>query len=189
MRAYATLAGLFVALATAQPSAACSLPIDEFYTEPLERPHDISEEMWVAHLATVSANQEKAREVRAAWTAFEDQERRWAEADQVFLARIDALHPRQRALLEDKSEEVQDIELTPLRRLKGNGVEGSFVVGITGWSSCGPTPAWDAFGGKPGDLYVVYARHGVPSQQTILDIVAIGNLVESQARDALGLHQ
>ena len=189
MRLGAALLTLAVTGICDAPALACSPALDFSYRAEPEKPAEVSSTAWAAHLAIVAANEERARKIASAWSVFYEQERLWNEADQVFLARIEATTPRRHQTFWGGFVDVPDVELLRVLDLKGQGGRERFRLGIQEWTSCGPGPSWDVFGRNPGEAFVVYVRGGSPSQQTVRDVIAVGALVESQVRAALGLHQ
>lgn len=165
---------LLASVASAAPASACALALT-IYREP---PPGVSSRQWEArqdYLATLRAEADK-REHHA---------RLWDEAEQVFVARIEAVSPRKIEKFWGGDADVNDVMLRPVSWLKGAGEEQAFTVGIREWSDCGPDPRWDALWGKVGDVFVVFVASGAPSQSSIREAMTPGALLDPRAKAAL----
>jgi hypothetical protein len=60
-----------------------------------------------------------------------------------------------------------------------------FVLAHVSYTSCGPSPGWPIFSGKPGDRFVVFLNGEAPSQTAALDAVAPGDIVLGELTQAL----
>lgn len=81
--------------------------------------------------------------------------------------------------------EVRDAMLRPVRWLKGESPARSFRIGPQGFSGCSVDPYWSDIEGDIGSLFVVFAAGSAPSQNTILDVIPVGNIVRDDVRSSL----
>lgn len=129
------------------------------------------------HRSLAMLNEERAQEHQSSI---------WDQADQVVLARIE---PREASAppVGPHSSEGQK-RLIPQRWLKGAGKAAVITIDYRlGW--CGSDPDWDAVSGRVGEELVVYMTRSDTSGATILDAIALGNLVERRVQAALPLHE
>jgi hypothetical protein len=60
-----------------------------------------------------------------------------------------------------------------------------FKLAHVGYTSCGASPNWSVFSGKPGDRFVVFLNADAPAQGAVLDVVAPGDIVLAELSIAL----
>ena len=158
--------GLAVALAFAPAAAlACPPPPPPPAPWPDESPGHFGE-----RLRAIEA-EELARTVEA-------QQRRWAEAASVVLARVERVEPIRSGLYDGMNRAT----LLPMRALKGSAPRRAFVLADSGMTDCGAYGAGDATAARSGEVVLLYLRRGRPSARTLLDAIAETRVRDPRAR-------
>jgi len=69
--------------------------------------------------------------------------------------------------------------------VKKKAARAPFVLAHVSFTSCGASPSWPVFSGKPGDRFVVFLNADAPAQDAVLDVVAPGDIVLAELSVAL----
>jgi hypothetical protein len=69
--------------------------------------------------------------------------------------------------------------------IKKKTARASFVLRHVSFTSCGASPNWPVFSGKPGDRFVVFLNADAPAQDAVLHVVAPGDIVLAELSVAL----
>lgn len=69
--------------------------------------------------------------------------------------------------------------------LKGKGKAKSLTLAQTAYTSCGPMPLWDVFGGAAKERFVVFFETGGASQDDVREAMAVTQVVDPLAIQAL----
>lgn len=69
--------------------------------------------------------------------------------------------------------------------LKKKAARAPFVLAHVSYTSCGASPNWPVFSGKPGDRFVLFLNGEAPSQAAALNVVAPGDIVLPELTQAL----
>jgi hypothetical protein len=170
---------LAFSLAFAPSASACALAVTVYSPPPYS---GVSERQW-------QAQQDYREKLRAESEKRTHQLQLWDKAEQVFVARIETVSPRKMTEFWGGARDTRDVELRPVRWLKGTGADQTFTLGIQEWSDCGPDPRWDALWGKPGEEFIVYVENGAPTQASVMEAMAQEKLVDPRVKKALGLPQ
>ncbi len=101
--------------------------------------------------------------------------------------RIETISPRKIEKFWGGAAVINDVELRPVRWLKGTGEAHAFTLGVQDWSDCGPDPRWDALWGRPGQEFVVYVTNGAPPEASVIEARSRENLLDPRVKRALGL--
>jgi hypothetical protein len=69
--------------------------------------------------------------------------------------------------------------------LKKKAARTPFTLAHVSYTSCGPSPSWPVFYGKPGDRFVVFLNDKAPSQAAVVEVVAPADIVLPELTQAL----
>lgn len=69
--------------------------------------------------------------------------------------------------------------------LKGKGKARSLTLQQTAYTSCGPMPLWDVFGGAPKERFVVFFETGAASQDDVREAMAVFQIADPLVIQAL----
>lgn len=183
MRVGATLMAAVVAGMGAAPAMACSLAVG---LAPPDPPADLSPNERVQFLRDWEEAEARRQELQAEQWELGYQTAKWDKADGVLVARIETVQPYKLQTQWGYSLNLVRVEMQPVGWLRGGGELAPFRLTATGIDSCGGySPRWEGLGGKPGQKFVVYFRGAAPSQDTVLEAIALDRITEPRAVAAL----
>lgn len=185
-RMVAIISGAALGALTVVPSAqACSLMIPPYFEPPPGT-------TWLE----VSQWQQSKIDAWYLDQQGEQQSRLWREADSIVLVRVTAFNRPDDSLpvYEWRKRRAADptafgMTLEPVRWLKGQGQSTSFRVALRGGGDCSVPTDWQHPSTKPGDVFVAYFKAGPLSNDTLLDGLAQGSIVEPNVKALLSLPQ
>jgi len=167
----------------AAPAMACSLAIG---LAPPDPPLGLSPHERVQFLRNWEKAEARRQEFQAEQWRLQYQTGKWDEADGVLVARIEAVEPYTKQTQFGYSLDLVRVGMQPIRWLRGGGELLSFQLTATDIDSCGSyRPSWDGLDGKLGEDFVVYFRGVAPSQDTVLEAMAVDQIIEPRTVAAL----
>ncbi|HPI48159.1 MAG TPA: hypothetical protein PLH23_07815 [Hyphomonadaceae bacterium] len=171
---------------TVVPSAqACSLMIFPYFEPPPGMPQLEVGQWQQSKIDTWYRDQQVEQQVRL-----------WREADSIVLVRVTAFNRPDDNLSADEWRKLRAADptifgatLEPVRWLKGQGQSTSFRVALRGGGDCSVPTDWQHASTKPGDVFIAYFKAGPLSNETLLDGLAPGSIVEPNVKALLSLPQ
>ena len=133
-----------------------------------------------AHQARMTAVRDAEAAARRAG-ALTRQQQLWDESESVLLARITEVSRIGGPFFYAPETRVR---LAPVRTLKGRARRLSFSLRTNGMTSCGPI-GFDVNFGAVGEEFVIFVRSGRPSQNTVLDGVALSWIQDPRVLELL----
>ena len=183
MRLGIAIIAVAAAIVGAAPAMACSLAIG---LAPPDPPAGLSPHERVQFLRNWEEAEARRQEFQAEQWRLQYQTGKWNEADGVLVARIETVEPYTKQTQWGYSLDLVRVEMRPVRWVEGAGELNSFQLTATGIDSCGSyRPYWQGLGGKAGEEFVVYFRGATPSQDTVLEAIALDQIIEPYAVAAL----
>lgn len=180
IRAMTMAAGL--AAAMAGQAQACSLPVEPYLSPPMPQPGlspADSQALGAAWNIVSKAKREVAERDARIWR----QASMFDQAAGIVLVRIDSKGRTKDS--PDYPDGLDYVIAKPVRWVKGVGELTEFRLERTGMTSCGPTPEFDAIGGAPGHVFLVYLKGGALEQKDVIDTLAVNRVDEARTLAAL----
>ena len=108
----------------------------------------------------------------------------WSRSSIAYVATI-SRRAKSRRTVPTTDVRLDEITLEAVQPVKGTAPRSRLVLRTTGFTSCGPLPAWDAMGGQVGDQFIVFSSSSSPTQTTILDAIRIDRIIDPGLLDAM----
>ena len=137
-----------------------------------------SAEAYQARLTAARDADEAARRANA----LTRQQQLWDESESVVVARITEVTEIGSGPFFYEPE--TRVRLSPVRTLKGRTRRSSFSLQTRGMTSCGPI-GFDVNFGDAGEEFVIFVRSGRPSENTILDGIALSWIQDPRVLELL----